>query len=135
MCSGSRRLQGSAAAAVVSSSAPMSVEEYVERISLEKRNIAIKTPSEIADIAGKIQSWELIAHLLGILYPQVEAIRNDHQGHYEEQKLAMILVYQTTQNIPHCCMSPSTYTVGRFLNARFELQFFYNSQLLIPIKK
>ena len=93
MCSGSGGLQSTertAVAAAVSSSAPASVEEYVERIPHDKRNIAIKTLTEIADIAEKIQNWELIAHLLGLSDPQVEVIRRNHQ-HYEEQKLVEIL--------------------------------------------
>ena len=88
VCSGSRGLQstgGTASAAVVSSSAPMSLEEYVERIPLEKINTAIVTPTEIATIADKIQKWELIAHLLELSDPQVEAIKNDYR-HYDEQK-------------------------------------------------
>ena len=77
-----------AADAAVSFSTAAAVEDFVERIPHEKRSVAVRTPSEIADIAEKIQNWELIAHLLGLSDPQVEAIKNDHR-HYEEQKLAV----------------------------------------------
>ena len=73
-----------AAAAVVE-------EEYVARIPFEKRNVAVSTPTEIADIAVKIQNWELIAHLLGLSDSQVEEIKRDHPS-YEEQKLAVRLI-------------------------------------------
>ena len=67
----------------------MSMEEYIERIPTEKRNIAINTSSEIAKIAGKIESWELIAHLLGLSHPEVIVIKRTNE-HYEEQKLVNV---------------------------------------------
>ena len=38
------------------------MQHFVERIPHEKRSVVVRTP-EIADIADKIQNWELIAHL------------------------------------------------------------------------
>ena len=79
---------GVAAVAVATPIARMG-QEIVDRISRENlQTIAVRTPTEIANIAVKIQNWELLAHLLGLSDPQVEAIKKDHE-HYEEQKLAV----------------------------------------------
>lgn len=93
-CSGVEQQSVDRTAAVVIPLAPVSMQEYIERIPLEKRSTTITEPTEIAKIARKIGDWELIAHRLGLHYPEVTAIKNDYRN-YEEQKLAMysILCY------------------------------------------
>lgn len=61
------------------------MEEYVEGIPLDKRNITVSSPDEIAIIAEKIQRWEPLASFLGLPEPKVEEIKKDYQ-HYDEQK-------------------------------------------------
>ena len=79
---------GGAAASVLTPSAPLSMEEYAERIPHSKRNVAISTDVEIAQIAQKIRDWGLIAPYLKISDPQVQEIKNNHYN-YEDQKLAV----------------------------------------------
>ena len=79
---------GAAAALVAFPSAPVPMEEYVDRIPHSKRNVAIRTDVEIAEIARKIQDWGLIAPYLKISPPQVQVIQRNHYN-YEDQKLAV----------------------------------------------
>ena len=90
MCSVVRRHQSSdgAADAVVTLSSPVSMEEYAKRIPHDRKNVAIRTDVEIANIAKKLECWELIAPFLGLSTPQVKELKKDY-GCYEEQKLAM----------------------------------------------
>lgn len=68
------------------------MEEYVERIPQDKRNIKIPT-DEIDEIADKIiRSWEPLALLLKLSDDKVEIIKNDHRNNYNEQKLALRLL-------------------------------------------
>ena len=70
-------------------SAPLSMEEYIETVPHEKRNIAITDSKEIAKIAKIIESWECIAPLLGLDDAEVTVIRRNHVENYEEQKLVV----------------------------------------------
>ena len=91
MYSGSGQLDSSdgTKATAQSSSAPVSMEEYIiERVPLEKWNVAVSTPINIAQIARRMKNWEDVAPLLGLSHPQIEAIKKDYRK-YEEQKLAV----------------------------------------------
>lgn len=79
---------GGMAASVINSSAPVSIEQYVEKIPLSKRNIVVGTGVEIDEIAEKIKCWESIAPFLGLSDPQVHEIKKDHSN-YGEQKLVV----------------------------------------------
>ena len=61
------------------------LKDYEEKISPAKRGFVVSTPTQIANIAEKIETWESISHLLEISHAKAEEIKKNNTDYLEQK--------------------------------------------------
>ena len=64
---------------------PTSVGDYEAKIPAAKRGFVVSTPTQIANIAEKIETWESISHLLEISHAKAEEIKKNNTDYLEQK--------------------------------------------------
>ena len=63
----------------------ISMEDYEAQISPTKRGFVVSTPTQIANIAEKIETWEFMSHLLKISHAKAEEIKKNNTDYLEQK--------------------------------------------------
>ena len=64
---------------------PISMGDYEAKIPAAKRGCVVSTPTQIANIAEKIETWEFISHLLEISHAKAEEIKKNNTDYLEQK--------------------------------------------------